>query len=240
MEDDVLVRGHGRYAADSRCRTKPMPISCARRMRLPALSSVDVTAALEQRGVLGVLTAKDMDGVGSLGRHPPLAGRGGKALIVPHRPALAAERVMHIGEPVAMVVAESAAAAQDAAELVAVEYEALTPVIDARAALAPGAPQVWPEAPGNLALDWPGPAADPEANARQDRRNFRRREIRRAHRGDEPAHGGRLDGAARRHRKLRRRRATATRCASARRAPPRMRDPIAADHADTEGTAAGR
>jgi carbon-monoxide dehydrogenase large subunit len=72
---------------------------------------------------------------------------------------------MHIGEPVAMVVAEDATAAQDAAELVAIDYEALTPVIDAREALAAGAPQVWPQAPGNLAVDWPGPAADPEANA---------------------------------------------------------------------------
>ena len=97
----------------------------------------------------------------------PLAGRGGKGLILPHRPALAAERVMHVGEPVAMVVAESAVTAQDAAELVAVEYQPLTPAIDARAALAPGAPQVWPQAPGNLAVDWPGPAADPDANTRQ-------------------------------------------------------------------------
>ena len=86
---------------------------------------------------------------------------------MPYRPALAAERVTHIGEGVTMVVAESAAAAQDAAELIAVDYEPLTPVMDARAALAPGAPQVWPEAPGNLAIDWPGLAADPEANARE-------------------------------------------------------------------------
>ena len=106
-------------------------------------------------------------GLGSIGRHPPLNGRGGKTLVMPHRPALANERVMHIGEPVAMVVAESAVAAQDAAELVAIEYEPLTPVTDARAALAPGAPQVWPEAPGNLGVDWPGPAADPDANARR-------------------------------------------------------------------------
>ena len=66
--------------------------------------------------MIGVLTAKDMEGTGSLGRHPPLPGRGGKALVVPHRPALAAERVVHIGEPVVMIVAESVAAAQDAAE----------------------------------------------------------------------------------------------------------------------------
>jgi carbon-monoxide dehydrogenase large subunit len=94
-------------------------------------------------------------------------GRGGKALVLPHRPALAGERVMHIGEPVAMVVAETFAAAQDAAELVAVEYEALTPVIEARDALRDGAPQIWPQAPGNIAVDWPGPNPDPDANAKK-------------------------------------------------------------------------
>src|SRR5208283_202981 len=76
-------------------------------------------------------------------------------------------RVVHVGEAVAMIVAESAVAAQDAAELVAVEYDALAPVTDARAALEAGAPQIWPEAPGNLAIDWPGPVADPEANTRE-------------------------------------------------------------------------
>ena len=70
-----------------------------------------------------------------------------------------------------MVVAESEAAAQDAAELRRRRVRAeLTPVIDARAALEPGAPQIWPEAPGNLAVDWPGPAADPDANARESTR----------------------------------------------------------------------
>ena len=156
VEDDVLVRGHGRYAADV-----PLPDQAyAHFVRSPhafaRIVNIDVAAAQSAHGVLGVLTAKDMEGVGSLGRHPPLGGRGGKGLIVPHRPALAAERVMHIGEPVAMIVAESAIAAQEAAELVAVDYEPLTPVTDARAALDPGAPQVWPQAPGNLAVDWPG------------------------------------------------------------------------------------
>ena len=166
VEDDVLVRGNGRYAADV-----PLPQQAyAYFVRSPhafaRIVSVDVSAAQSAPGVLGVLTATDMESVGSLARHPPLAGRGGKGLIVPHRPALAGERVMHIGEPVAMVVAENAAAAQDAAETVAVEYEPLTPVIDARQALAAGAPLVWQEAPGNLAVDWPGPAQDAEANAR--------------------------------------------------------------------------
>jgi carbon-monoxide dehydrogenase large subunit len=129
------------------------------------ITHIDTDAARAAAGVVGVLTAKDMEGVGSVGRHPPVAGRNGTKLVMPFRPALAGERVMHIGEPVAMVVAETQQAAQDAAELVTVEYEELTPVTDGREALRDGAPQLWPDAPGNVALDWAGVAADPAANA---------------------------------------------------------------------------
>jgi aerobic carbon-monoxide dehydrogenase large subunit len=167
VEDDVLVRGNGRYAADMAWPQQAYACFVRSPHAFAGIVGIDVTAALRSAGVFGVLTAKDMEGVGSLSRHPPLAGRGGKPLVVPHRPALAGERVMHIGEPVAMVVAETAAAAQDAAELVTIDYEPLTPVIDARAALTSGAPQVWPQAPGNLAIDWPGPSQDAEANARR-------------------------------------------------------------------------
>ena len=172
VEDDVLVRGKGRFAADVPLPHQAYAYFVRSPHALARIVSVDVTAAQNAPDVVGVLTAKDIEGTGSLGRHPPLPGRGGKGLVLPHRPALATERVMHIGEPVAMIVAESAHAAQDAAELAAVEYETLTPVIDAREALAPGAPQVWPQAPGNLAVDWAGPAPDPEANARQVDRIF--------------------------------------------------------------------
>ena len=132
------------------------------------IGSIDVAAAKRAPGVVAVLTAADMDaaGVGNVGRHAPLAGRGGQKLIMPNRPALARERVMHIGEPVAIVIAQTALAAQDAAELVAVDYEELKPVIGVRDTVKPGAPQLWPEAPGNVAVDWPGLAKDPDANAR--------------------------------------------------------------------------
>src|SRR5271170_5837085 len=167
VEDDVLLRGRGRYVADAPLPNQAYAFFVRAQHAFARIVAVDFAAALRAPGVVGVLTAADMGGIGGIGRHPPLVGRGGKPLIVPHRPALAAERVLHIGEPVAMVVAESAAAAQDAAELVAVEYDPLAAVTDARAALASGAPQIWPEAPGNLAIDWPGPAADPAANARE-------------------------------------------------------------------------
>src|SRR5262249_4565837 len=98
---------------------------------------------------------------------PRMAGRDGVAVIEPPRPALAAERVMHVGEPVALVIATAAALAQDAAERVSVAYEELTPVIDAREAMAPGAPQLWPQAPGNLAIDWQTPASADGANEKE-------------------------------------------------------------------------
>ena len=166
VEDDPLVRGLGRYMADA-----VLPGQCyGSFVRSPhafaEIRSLDTAAARRAPGVIAVLTAHDMQGIGSISQHPPLAGRGGAKLIVPHRPALAGDRVRHVGEPVALVVAETAAAAQDAAELVVVEYEPLEPVIDVREALRDGAPQVWPQAPGNVAIDWPGLAPDPEANAR--------------------------------------------------------------------------
>jgi aerobic carbon-monoxide dehydrogenase large subunit len=164
VEDDPLVRGRGRYVADA-----PLPNQAyAYFVRSPhafaKVLSLDVEAASKAPGVIGVLTGADTAETGSIGRHPPVPGRGGTTLVMPHRPALATERVMHIGEPVAMVVAETAAAALDAAELVSVEYEELTPVTDSRAALQDGAPQLWPQARGNIAVDWLGPNPNPEAN----------------------------------------------------------------------------
>jgi carbon-monoxide dehydrogenase large subunit len=77
VEDNALVRGLGRYAADA-----PLPNQAyAFFVRSPHASarivSVDTSAAAKAPGVVGVLTAKDMEGVGNLGRHPPVPGRGG-------------------------------------------------------------------------------------------------------------------------------------------------------------------
>ncbi len=166
VEDEPLLRGRGRYIADAPLPNQASAFFVRSPHAFARIVSVDVSAAQKAPGVVGVLTGKDTAETGSIGRHPPVPGRGGTTLIMPHRPALACERVMHIGEPVAMVVAETAAAAQDAAELISVEYEALTPVTDARAALRDGAPQLWPQAAGNIAVDWPGPNPNPEANTK--------------------------------------------------------------------------
>ena len=169
VEDEQLLRGRGRFIDDA-----PQPgqvYGCFVRSTHghAKIRGTDATGAQAADGVLAVLTAADMKraGVGRVTRHPPIAGRNGAALIEPPRPALADDRVMHVGEPVALVVATSAALAQDAAERVNVEYEELNPVIDAREAVASGAPQLWPQAPGNLAIDWQSPASPDGANEKE-------------------------------------------------------------------------
>ena len=72
---------------------------------------------------------------------------------------------MHVGEPVVLVVAETLHAAQDAAELVDDRLCGACAGHRPEEATQEGAPQLWPDAPGNIAIDWPGPAPDPDANA---------------------------------------------------------------------------
>jgi aerobic carbon-monoxide dehydrogenase large subunit len=167
LEDDALVRGLGRYAADAPLTGQICAYFVRSAHAFADIRTIDTEAAKAAPGVLAVLTAADMEGIGNVSQHPPLNGRGGTKLIIPHRPALAGTTVRHVGEAVAMVVADTLTAAQDAAELVNVDYEERTPAVDLREAVRDGAPQVWPEAPGNIAVDWLGLAKDPEANAQE-------------------------------------------------------------------------
>jgi len=167
VEDQRLISGRGSFLDDD----LPEKAAYAAFVRSPhafaRIRSVDVKAARRSAGVLAVLTESDMReaGIGNISRHPPMTGRNGAKIIQTNRPALAADRVLHVGQPVAAVIAESREAALDAAEMVVVEYEPLRPVTDVSEAVAPGAPQLWPEAPGNIALDWPGPVPDHEQRA---------------------------------------------------------------------------
>jgi len=168
VEDAALVQGLGRFVEDAPQENQAHAVFVRSPHAHARITSIDTSAARAAPGVVAVLTHKELAaaGVGSTSLHPPLAGRNGAKLIVPFRPALAGERVLHAGQPVALVVADSIAQAQDAAELVAVDYEELDVVADLRAAFATGAPQLFPEAPGNIALDWPGPVPDDGSNAR--------------------------------------------------------------------------
>ncbi|MFL5084773.1 MAG: xanthine dehydrogenase family protein molybdopterin-binding subunit [Xanthobacteraceae bacterium] len=168
VEDERLLRGGGRFMDDA----APPGHASVAFVRSPhafaRIVSVDVEEARRAPGVLAVLTAADMEaaGVGNISRHPPMTGRNGAKVVQTNRPALAGDRVLHVGQPVVAVIAETRDAALDAAELIAVEYETLHPVIDVRDAVRPDAPQLWPEAPGNTVLDWPGPVADDGSKTR--------------------------------------------------------------------------
>jgi len=169
VEDDALLRGLGRFVEDAPQENQAHGVFLRSPHAHARVTAIDVEATRAAKGVVAVLTHRELDaaGVGSCSVHPPLVGRNGVKLVMPFRPALARDRVMHGGQPVALVVAETLAAAQDAAELVAVDYEELPAVADVRAALEPEAPQLFPEAPRNVALDWPGPITDDGSNARE-------------------------------------------------------------------------
>ena len=168
VEDDALLRGGGRFMDDPSLPDTAHAVFVRSPHAHARVVSVDFEEARKAKKVLAVLMAADMKAanVGSVSRHPPVQGRAGAKMIMPFRPSLAGEKVMHVGDPVAMVVAETLAAAQDAADLVQVEYAELPAVISLDDAMKEGATQLYSEAPGNLCVDWPGPVAD-EQNERE-------------------------------------------------------------------------
>ena len=174
IEDEALLRGRGRFNDDR----PPAGAASAVFLRSPhaaaRIRAIDISAALASPGVLAVLTAADMAeaGVGNVAQLRPFPGRAGAMLKVPFRPALASERVLHVGQALALVVAESEAEALEGAERVAVDYEPLAAVAELPDAVAAGAPQLWPEASGNVALDWSSAAASDDANLRAVEESF--------------------------------------------------------------------
>jgi carbon-monoxide dehydrogenase large subunit len=112
------------------------------------ITRIDAEAARSIPGALGVFTAADLADLGPLPCTVPVASL--EPMIIPPRHALAPDRVRHVGDPVAFVVAETRDAARNAAEAVVVDYDVLRSVIDPAAALRDGAPLIWDQAPGNV------------------------------------------------------------------------------------------
>ena len=161
-EDAALLTGNGRFIDDVE-RARQAHAWIVRSPHAHArIVSFDTSDAVEGPGVFAVLTHRDLaaDGVGPLSEPNRVVGRNGEKTVNVDHPLLAEERTMHVGDPVAMVVARTRRDAQEAAERVFVDYEELDPVVDGCAALEAGAPQLWPSAPGNVALDWEGGDAD--------------------------------------------------------------------------------
>jgi carbon-monoxide dehydrogenase large subunit len=153
-EDPRLLTGHGRFAADWQLPGELHGHFLRSDRAHAEIVSLDDRRARAAPGVVAVFTGKD---TAHFGHAPPLVrypGRGGMKLVDPHRAVLARGRVRHVGEEVALVVARSAAEAQDSAERIEIEYRDLPAVVEVDDARAPGAPQLHPEAAGNLAFDY--------------------------------------------------------------------------------------
>src|SRR5438552_148161 len=151
LEDPRFLIGQGRYVDDIDLPGQLHGIVLRSPYGHAAIESLDTAAARAMPGVQGVFTAADLDADG-IGKLPCIAQVATVApLIVPPRHALARDRVRHVGDPVAFVVADTSEQARDAAERIGVDYRPLPAIADAVAALAPGEPLLWDEAPGNLA-----------------------------------------------------------------------------------------
>jgi aerobic carbon-monoxide dehydrogenase large subunit len=148
LEDARFLTGRGRFIEDidypgqTWMHVVRSPHAHAR------IQHIDTESARAVPGALGVFTEADLADLGPLPCTVPVASIA--PMIVPPRFALASDRVRHVGDPVAFVVAETRSAARDAAELVAVNWQFLPSITDAVAALEPSAPQIWDQAPGNL------------------------------------------------------------------------------------------
>ncbi|MBB3456628.1 carbon-monoxide dehydrogenase large subunit [Rhizobium sp. BK313] len=155
-EDKRFLTGKGRYTDDM-----VVPgMKYAYFVRSPhahaKIAGIDASAALAMPGVIGVLDGKQLlaDGIGNLICGWMIHSKDGSPMKMGAWRPLAVETARYVGDAVAIVVADSLGEARDAAEAVAVDYEELPAVVEAVAALKPGAPQLHPEAENNLIFDW--------------------------------------------------------------------------------------
>ena len=154
VEDPRLVQGLGRYSDDVSLPRQLHAVLVRSPHAHARLVAIDPGAALAMPGVRAVLTAADLasDGVVDLPTDRTRKRRDGSPAFATPRPALARARVRHVGDPVALVVADTREGAVDAADRVAVEYAALPAVAATADAGRAGAPAVWDEAPDNIAF----------------------------------------------------------------------------------------
>lgn len=155
-EDKRFITGKGKYTDDIRLHG----MTHAHFVRSPhahaRVKSVDTSAAAAMPGVVAVLTGIELvgDKIGNLICGWMVHSKDGSPMKMGAYPAMAHDTVRYVGQAVAVVLAETKNQARDAAEAVVVEYEELPGVIDMREALAEGAPQLHPEAPGNKVYEW--------------------------------------------------------------------------------------
>lgn len=153
-EDERLVTGAGRFTDDVHLQGETWLAVVRSPVASAEIKSLDASEAKIMPGVVAVLTASEVeaDGLGDIQPRTRHGRPGGRDMAETPFSLLAKDRVRYIGEPVAVVVAESRAAAEDAAEAVVVDFETMPAVCDPALAVKAGAPALWPDAPDNVAF----------------------------------------------------------------------------------------
>jgi aerobic carbon-monoxide dehydrogenase large subunit len=155
-EDARFLSGRGNYTDDI---NRPGQLyAFIRRSDRPhaKIGRIDTGAAATASGVVAVYTGADMaaDSIGGLPCGWQIHSKDGSPMKEPPHPVLAVDKARHVGDPIAVVIAETKQAAKDAAERIAIDYEDLPAVASLRDAIAPGAALVHDDAPGNVCYDW--------------------------------------------------------------------------------------
>jgi len=160
LEDDRLLRGQGRYTANQHFDGEGHAAFVRSPYAHADILGIDPEDASDMPGVRAIYTAADMAALNPIPTISPVTGQDGRINVEPPRHILATDRVRHVGENVAVVIADTEQQARDAAEAVCVDYADRPAVTGEVAALLPDAPQVWDEARGNLSYDWRAGDAD--------------------------------------------------------------------------------
>jgi carbon-monoxide dehydrogenase large subunit len=153
-EDPILVSGKGRYTDDLDLAGQAYAVMVRSTHAHGVIRSIDVSAARAMPGVLGAYTGKDLAAYGDIKCVIAGKNRDGSDMKKPRRPALPSDKVRFVGDPIAYVVAETPIQAKEAAEAVVVEIDPLPAVTKLSETTKPGAPQIYDDAPNNIALDF--------------------------------------------------------------------------------------
>ena len=140
-EDPVLVQGQGRYTDDVNLPGQAYAVFVRSRNAHGLIKGIDTSAAKRMPGVLAVYTGKDLEAYGTLKCAVPFKNRDGSEMKKPKRPSLPTDKVRFVGDPVAVVIAETLAQAKDAAEKVLIDYEVLPKRSRSRSRRCPRSPR---------------------------------------------------------------------------------------------------
>lgn len=153
-EDLRFLTGNGRYTDDINLRGQLHAYFLRSQVAHGRIDAIHTAEAAAMPGVVRIFTAADFAGVGGLPCGWQVTDRFGKPMQEPKHPVLAEGKVRHVGDPIAVVVAETLEQARDAAEAIVVDIHELPAVLDMKAALAPDAPKVHDDLSSNLCYDW--------------------------------------------------------------------------------------